>query len=43
MTTYAPLIPTYTTRFFNLHGSKVFSFISPLYDQFNLVDAYVVS
>jgi len=43
MTDYAPLIPTFATRAFNLRGSKVFSFISPLYAQYNLVDAYVIS
>jgi len=41
MTNYAPLIPTYTTRFFNLHGSKVHTFVSPLYAEFNLVSAWV--
>jgi peptide/nickel transport system substrate-binding protein len=43
MTDYAPLIPTYATRAFNLRGSKVSSFISPLFAQYNLVDAYVIS
>jgi len=41
MTDYAPLIPTFYTKAFTMHGSKVWSFISPLYDNFNLVDAYV--
>jgi hypothetical protein len=41
MTDFAPLIPTYTTRFFNMHGSKVHTFASPLYAEFNLVDAWV--
>jgi len=40
MTTYAPLIPTYTTRFFGMHGSKVHVFVSPLYAEFNLVSAW---
>jgi hypothetical protein len=43
MTDYAPLIPTFATRAFNLRGSKVSSFISPLFAQYNLVDAYVIS
>jgi peptide/nickel transport system substrate-binding protein len=41
MTSFAPLIPTYTTRFFNLHGSKAHVFVSPLYAEFNLVSAWV--
>ena len=41
MTDYAPLIPNFYSKAFKMHGSKVVSFISPLYDQFNLVDAYV--
>lgn len=41
MTDFAPLIPVFYSKAFTMHGSKVFSFISPLYDQFNLVDAYV--
>jgi peptide/nickel transport system substrate-binding protein len=41
MTSYAPLIPTYTTRFFNLHGSKAHVFVSPLYAEFNMVSAWV--
>lgn len=43
MTKFAPLIPTFTQRAFALHGSKVWSFTSPLFDEFNLVDAYVIS
>jgi len=43
MRDFAPLIPTFATKAFSMHGSKVWSFTSPLYDQFNLVDAYVVS
>jgi peptide/nickel transport system substrate-binding protein len=41
MTDFAPLIPNYYSKAFTMHGSKVYSFISPLYDNFNLVDAYV--
>jgi peptide/nickel transport system substrate-binding protein len=41
MTDFAPVVPTYTTRFFNLHGSKVHTFVSPLYAEFNLVSAWV--
>jgi peptide/nickel transport system substrate-binding protein len=41
MTDLAPLIPTDYTRAFIMRGSKVWAFISPLYDNYNLVDAYV--
>jgi peptide/nickel transport system substrate-binding protein len=41
MTEVAPMIPTEYSKAFTMHGSKVWSFISPLYDNFNLVDAYV--
>lgn len=41
MTNYAPLIPTYTLRFFNLHGSRVHVFASRLNAEFNLVGASV--
>jgi len=41
MQSYAPLIPTYTTKFFNLHGSKAHVFASPLHAEFNLVSAWV--
>jgi peptide/nickel transport system substrate-binding protein len=41
MTDYAPLIPLYYSKAFNMRGSKVWSFISPLFSNFNLVDAYV--
>jgi peptide/nickel transport system substrate-binding protein len=41
MTDYAPLIPVFYNKAFNLRGSKVWSFISPLWSNYNLVDAYV--
>lgn len=41
MTDFAPLIPNFYSKAFVMHGSKVVTFVSPLYDQFNLVDAYV--
>jgi len=41
MTNHAPVIPTYTPRVFNLHGSKAHVFASSLYAEFNLVSAWV--
>jgi peptide/nickel transport system substrate-binding protein len=41
MTDFAPLIPMYYSKAFNMRGSKVWSFISPLFSNYNLVDAYV--
>jgi peptide/nickel transport system substrate-binding protein len=41
MTNYAPKIPLYYAKAFNMRGSKVWSFISPLYSNYNLVDAFV--
>jgi len=43
MTDFAPLIPTFSKRAFLLRGSKVSSFVSPLFDQYNLVNVYVIS
>ena len=43
MTNYAPKIPTYYSKSFYMRGSKVWSFISPLFALYNLVDAYVIS
>jgi len=41
MKSFAPLIPTFSTKAFTMRGSKVHSFVSPLYDEYNLVSAYV--
>jgi peptide/nickel transport system substrate-binding protein len=41
MTNYAPLIPLYYSKAFNMRGSKVWSFVSPLFSNYNLVDAFV--
>jgi len=44
MTKYAATIPNFQTRAYILHGSKVGgTFVSPLYDQANLVDAFAMS
>jgi peptide/nickel transport system substrate-binding protein len=41
MTNFAPLIPTFQTRFFSIHGSKVHTFPSPLFAEWNLADVWV--
>ena len=41
MTKYAPDVPNYDIGVFLLHGSKVGgTFLSPLYANANLIDAY---
>ena len=41
MTKYAPVVPNYDIGVFILHGSKVGgTFLSPLYANANLIDAY---
>jgi len=41
MTDFAPMIPTFLTRFFSTHGSKVHTFVSPIYAEYNLADVWV--
>jgi peptide/nickel transport system substrate-binding protein len=44
MTKYAPLIPWGYIRYFGLHGSKIGgTFLSPLFAQPNMVNAYAIS